>query len=647
MHPMFKYRFFLLAIFLVCNNHVDAQPLFTYGTKAVSKESFLVAYKKNNPTQEQSRQSYQQYLDLYIRYKLKVEEAYAQKLDTLSVLKQEKLQFRNQIIETYLNDGATVKALTKEAFLRAQKDIDLSYVFCGFSNQDTLAAFKKINQAYASLRAGQVFSETALRFSEDPLVNQNLGRIGFITVFSLPYTFESAVYALSTGAYTTILKGKNGYYIFHKHSERPALGQRSIAHILIAFPPTKTSAEKMQTRTRADSIYQLLQNGLSFSVAAKQFSDDNFSYQQGGLIPDMGVGTYEPSFEAAAYNLNRVDSYTKPVETSYGYHIIQLKDSKKIPASMDSVNYLSALEQQVRADSRISVAKEIFIAGVMRKTKYQPLPYSKKSFQQFSDSVYADKQLPKLKDFQTETPLFKVGKQTVLARDWAKHLQVVKKVERKTAPVNYDQLLRQYAEQVSMEYYKAHLEAYDEAFAAQITEFEEGNLLFTIMQQEIWEKASRDEAGMQNYYQAHASSYHWKPSAAVVFFTILDPTQAQGFREQLIKNGIENWRRTASLYEGLVQADSGRFEFEQLPIQSTDPLKVGDLTPTKMSEDQTSAQFVWVKEIFSKTSPRTYTEARGYVLSDYQQYLEEKWIAQLKKKYPVRVNETVFNQLLR
>ena len=644
---MINNRFLLLAILLISVYHVDAQPLFTYGTKSVSKETFLTAYKKNNPSQAQTSQAYQQYLDLYIRYKLKVEEAYAQKLDTLTVLKQEKVQFRNQIIETYLNDGATVKSLTKEAFLRAQKDLDLSYIFCGFSSQDTAAAFKKINQANTSLGSGQAFSEAALRFSEDPLVNQNLGRIGYITVFSLPYTFESAVYGLPSGTNTPILKGKNGYYIFYKHAERSALGQRSIAHILVAFPPTKTPVEKTQTRSRADSIYQLLQNGMSFSLAAKQFSDDNFSYQQGGLIPDMGVGTYEPSFEAAAYKLNQVDSYTKPVETSYGYHIIQLKGSKKIPASMDSVQYLSTLEQQVRADSRISVAKEIFIAGVMRKTKYQPLPFSKKSFQQFSDSVYADKRLPKLADFQTETPLFKVGKQIVLARDWAKHLQVVKKVESKTMPTNYDALLRQYAEQVSMEYYKAHLEEYDEAFAAQIAEFEEGNLLFTIMQQEVWEKASRDEVGMQRYYEAHASSYNWKPSVAAIIFTILDPTQAQGFREQLIKNGIDNWRRTASLYEGLVQADSGRFEYEQLPFQSTDQVKMGDITPTKMSEDQTSAQFVWVKEIFSKASPRTYTEARGYVLSDYQLYLEEKWLDQLKKKYPVRVNETVLKQLTR
>lgn len=636
---------FIGTPFLFQSTESIAQSIFTYGKYSVSKEEFLRAYRKNNLQEKPGTETYQQYLDLYIKYKLKVRAAYDIRLDTLPQHRFETAQFREQIIDAYLQDEASLKSLTKEAFQRAQKEWELSYLYCAFRETDTLTAWKKVQQAQTALRNGKAFSEVALQYSDDPAVNQHLGKIGYLTVFNLPYAFEQVVAELPVGKYSGVLKGKNGYFLFKKERERPASGKVRIAHILIGLQPGATAVQKKQAQAKADSIYGLLEKGMPFATAAKQFSDDNTSYQEGGQIPVFGVGVYEPGFEQTAFALKEVGSYSTPVETSYGYHILQLLERMPVPTSMDSTQYVSALQQQVSADDRILVAKQIFYEQIRKKTNYNAYPYSKKSFLRFSDSVYAGKTLPKLSDFQTETPLFRVANQVVKAKDWAKHLQVIRHVQK--GPLPFEEALQKYTDQVVMEYYKAHLSEYDPGFAAQMKEFEEGNLLFAIMQQQVWDKSANDEKGLTQYYQANAEKYTWKPGVSAIFFTVLDPAQEPFVRAQLEKNGLGQWRKTLAQYEGLVQADSGRFEYEQLPVNPQTLLKPGLLTPAQVLADQTAAQFIWVQQVFDRTAPRTYAEARGYVLSDYQNYVEERWVKELAKKHPVQINQSVLNSLPR
>ncbi|HTE11118.1 MAG TPA: hypothetical protein VK645_09110, partial [Chitinophagaceae bacterium] len=111
----------VLFILVACN--VQSQTLFTYGKKNVSKEEFLRAYNKNNTTSNNTEKAYRDYLDLYTRFKLKVQAAYDAKLDTLSGQATELQNFRSQIIEGFMNDESSVQLLVDEAFERSQKDL--------------------------------------------------------------------------------------------------------------------------------------------------------------------------------------------------------------------------------------------------------------------------------------------------------------------------------------------------------------------------------------------------------------------------------------------------------------------------------------------------------------------------------------------
>jgi peptidyl-prolyl cis-trans isomerase SurA len=206
------------------------------------------------------------------------------------------------------------------------------------------------------------------------------------------------------------------------------------------------------------------------------------------------------------------------------------------------------------------------------------------------------------------------------------------------------QLLEQYKEQVALEYYRRHLETYNKDFARQVQEFREGNMLFEIMQRNVWDKASTDTSGLQQFYRTHAAQYVWEPSADVIFFTAGDITAATELRNKISVNP-HTWRSVISSMDGTVQADSGRYELTQLPPLDANNYKPGFLSVPvkKLDEDLTS--FLYVVQVYPGKVQRNFDDARGFVLNDYQVQLEENWIRELKRKYPVKVNESVLKSL--
>src|SRR5687768_1541464 len=99
----------LLAFFVCAAATVQAQTLFTYGKNKVSKEEFLKAYNKNNTDSAGTRISYKDYLDLYTRFRLKVQAAMDERMDTLPEQLQELQAFRFQLAENYMKEDASIE----------------------------------------------------------------------------------------------------------------------------------------------------------------------------------------------------------------------------------------------------------------------------------------------------------------------------------------------------------------------------------------------------------------------------------------------------------------------------------------------------------------------------------------------------------
>lgn len=645
-----------VTLLLLCGfsalSNVSAQPLFTVDGSGTSKEEFLKAYNKNNNGNKASDKSYRDYLELYIRYKLKVRAAYETQLDTLAGQRSELQNFRSQVAETYLKDEISLDRLVKEAFARGQKDIRLSHIFIALpknpSASDTLKAYEKAMAAYNELKRGKKFSETALAYSEDPSVKTNQGNLGYITVFTLPYVLETLAYTTPAGKYSMPYRSKGGYHIFKNEGERKALGRIKAAQILLSFPPGATEAARFAVHKKADSIYALLQKGADFASLAKTNSGDNLSYQMGGELPEFGIGSYDSVFEATAFGLDREGAISKPVASIYGYHIIKLIAKKPFPHQMDEETG-NTLKQQVLNDPRIEISRKALFAKIYQQTGMQRAGVSEPDLWAFTDSAMRNIGMTAYGSLNFSTVLLSFERRSYTIKDWLDYVRTVRGQRVSGAQANKD-LFERWVERVSLEYYRNHLEEYNKDFAFQLTEFKEGNLLFEIMQRKIWDKASTDSTGLRNYYEAHKNKYWWESSADALLFTSTNQQSAEGLKEKLQSHGVYNWRVWTDSAGAGTQADSGRYELAQIPgatggAGSSAVVTAGAFTPFVTNKADNTASFAYILNVYRERSPRTYRDARGFVINDYQTWLEDQWIATLKKKYPVKVDEAVLGSL--
>ena len=644
-------RLQIVAVIAIClcldSSPALAQAIASFGKYSIPKSEFLQAFGKNNSNTPPSQKAYRDYLGLYTHYKLKVRAAYDEHLDTLPALKAELQNFRNQIADSYMNDQAILDRLVNEAFERSQKDIHLAQIFIALPSNatDTMTAYKKSMQAFQALRQGKDFAAVADEFSEDPFVKSNHGDIHFITVFSLPYDLETLAYTTGPGKFSIPFRGKNGYHIFSNLGERKAAGRIRAAQILLAFPYGAGEGAKAESKQRADSIYKALLSGSDFESLANKFSGDNVSYQAGGQMPEFGIGKYDLVFEEAAFGLQQDGALSKPVETTYGYHLVKRLSRKPVSTEKNKPT-LDGLRQQVSADARIDIARQAMNKRIQMVTGFREHQVDAGRLWAYTDSALKNPNLPPQNGIGPSTLLFTIGQQSFTVKDWLTYRYSIRNIAALTRAKTPRMLLDQYQQAAAYEYYRAHLEKYNPAFSTQLLEFKDGNLLFEIMQRRVWDKAANDTARLYTYYKTSANKYWWENSADAILFTCAGQRAAKALKKGLDGN-IRSWRSASDSAAPLVQADSGRFEVSQMPVLQQAGLQPGQFSYLLTNQSDSTVVLAWLVRKYPLHQSRSFEDARGMITNDYQNALEAEWIKELERKYPVKINEAVLNSLPR
>jgi peptidyl-prolyl cis-trans isomerase SurA len=626
-------RYLLAAVLFSSNSY--GQTLFTYGTDSVKTSEFLRAFNKNNSGPSPNRQAYEDYLDMFVNFKLKVKEAYALGLDTLQSQKDEIHSFRDQIIDNYIKDDATLNIMIDEAIERGKKEIHLLHIYVK-ANRDSLksgtdTANEKIRRIHESLLQGKDFASVAAAFSEAPSSATTKGDMGFITVFTLPYQVELAVYKLKKGEFTAPIRTASGYHIFKKHDERAAAGKIRVAQILIGTTP---GIARDVLKKRADSVHLALQQGANFERLALEISDDNLSYRNGGILPPFGAGTYDANFERVAFQLRPNGEVSKPVETSHGFHILKRLPALPAPDGVIQQNLRDSVRQLVTSSDRIQVADRILADKLRQMTKLVEYNFDKRVFSTVTDSIIDGNA-----EVQSKLELFEINGQKFDVQNWKEFLNLQKGPIQST-PI--DQLYARFVDASLLKYYRDHLEEFNIEFAEQMREFREGNLFFEIMQRKVWTPAATDSAAQLAYYNANKSNYRWKKSADAIIFAFSNRKLAEEKRAEFAKGNVR-WRELADASATSILADSGRFEFSQIP--GFQKPVANTLTKTIINSDDSSATYALLLRIYHKTEPRNFQQAKGLVINDYQQVLDKAWIESLRKKYPVSVNRELFRSI--
>jgi peptidyl-prolyl cis-trans isomerase SurA len=637
---------FFIILLCVTSHSFYGQTLVSYGKQTISREEFLKAFRKNNANIKATEKAYRDYLDLYIRYKLKVQAAKDMKLDTLAGQITDLKNFKSQIVDQYITDEISLSQMAKEAFIRSQRDLRISYIFVAATKNatpaDTAKAWQKIQDAYKALKNNRDFGETALQFSEDPNVKENRGDLGYVTVFDLPYAMETVAYNTAPGKFSSVFRTNGGYIILKTTSQRPAEGVITVAQILIIFPYQAKEEEKLSTKNRADSIYLALKNGADFASMAKKFSGDNLSYQLGGVLPEFGIGKYEAGFENAAFSLKKDGDISQPYLSAFGYHIIKRLSRNPIPARADQKS-LDRMKEKIKADPRVAVSKKRMTQTILKQTQFKEFIPPGNSLWSYTDSLLLNKPPAPNTGITDESILFQFPERKYTIGDWITFRRNLRSSPNVTNGKTNLDILDLYRQTVAFEYYREHLEKYNAAFAVQVNEFSDGNLLFEVMQRQIWNRAVEDSAGLKKYFETNIKKYWWKPGAEAIIFNAPNASVAKKLEDELAAK-LSNWRVTVDGFAGQIHADSGRFELSQIPGKQ--PAEAGTFTQMTTNSDHT-IQVAYIIREYNSPSQRTYEEARGLVINDYQTELENQWIDELKKKYPVVINQAVFKTLPR
>lgn len=628
----------LLVLMLVVCNMAQSQTLFTYGNRSVTKEEFLKAFNKNPSLEPDRKKALREYLQLYINFKLKVQAAYDNNLQNDPNYQYETANFKKQLATNFINDEANIKALVDEAFRRSQKDIHLQQVFIEVpAGKDTADAYARIQKAYFDLRAGKSFNEVAL------LVNPAAKDLGYITVFSLPYTYENIVYSLKPGSYAAPVHSSAGYHIFYNAAERQALGRRKAAQILFAVAPGASAADKQVIKSKADSVRKvLIKDPGEWNAMVQAFSNDVTTADKDGVMKEFGIGEFNPEFEAAAYALKKSGEISLPVETNYGYHIIRLIEIIAVPKNMEDPVIAAGFREKVEKDDRLTEARKLLVNKWMKLANYKAVPFDAQELWAYTDSFFAGGDTKKIKKIGDSTVIFTFAKQKITASDFAKYNRAVKAFPMYQS-MAYPDIMKEYIKAATSDYYQAHLEDYNTDFKAQLREYNDANLLFAIMDKEVWNKAINDEQGLRETYERNRHKYMWGPSANAVIFTAKNESVLKALQQKLIGHEAD-WKTISENFGNDVMADSSRYELGQIPV--VDRTNFTDkLTTAPVKNADGSYTFAHIVKVYNQEMQRSFEEARGIVTNDYQSLLEQEWMASLKKKYPVKVNEAVFNSI--
>ena len=215
----------------------------TVAGEGTTLEEFENIFKKNNRDSVITQAALDEYMELFINFKLKVKEARELKLDTVAKFKEELRGYRDQLARPYLTDSELLSELIKEAYQRKQQEVRAMHILVkcesNASSQDTLRAYNKIIAMRDRITMGEDFATIAKGKdgSDDPSAKENGGDLGYFTAFQMVYQFEDAAYNTPVGQISMPVRTKFGYHIIKVVDKRPAQGEMLAAHIMVKAKP--------------------------------------------------------------------------------------------------------------------------------------------------------------------------------------------------------------------------------------------------------------------------------------------------------------------------------------------------------------------------------------------------------------------------
>ena len=607
--------------------------LFQIGDRKVTTDEFIYLYRKNH---QQTPSGYSaadinEYLDLFVNFKLKVEEARHRGMDTTAAFITEYRGYRNELLKPYLPDSRLMDSLVAQAYERMKEEVRASHILIrvppNASVDDTVRAYNRALELRERASKGEDFGPLAAAHSEDPQAKSTQGDLGFFTALQMVHPFENAVYSAKPGEIVGPVRTQFGYHVIKVTDRRPAQGQVAVSHIMLRLGRDRDSTK---VRERAFNLYDQLMAGASWDELCAEYSEDPGSKSKGGALPPFGVGAMAsvPEFEKVAFSL-RPGDISDPFQTRYGWHILRV--DRKIPLpSFEEMK--PTLRDRIANDARLEELRELWTDQLRYDYGFAEQASVRQQLFALSDSLIRKGTWYPVPETLESQTLFSLDAQDFTVGDFQAYAR------RQTIPAPeaprsaLERMYNQFVNETLMDAVSRAVAVEKPEFRMLDNEYYEGILLFEIMEKEVWNRAAEDTAGQAAFFETNRSRYLAKERAKATIYASPDSMVIQRLGEIAAKGDTVAMREYAQK-QG-IRTERGLFEAGDREALSAIPWSPGPHS----AQNKGMYYLAWIYEILPP-GEKTLDEARANVIADYQNELEQRWIRQLREKFPVKINE--------
>ena len=634
----------LLLILFVSTAFSQNNEILKIDDQIVNKSEFEQIYWKNKKEKIATKEDLDEYIELFINFKLKVISAEELGLDTTKKFTDELSGYRKQLEKPYLTDTSITESLINEAYYRTINEINASHIMVKLgpnpNPSDTLKAYNKISSFLKSINSGEVsFEKIAEESSEDPYAKSNAGNLGYFNAFKMIYSFENAAYKTPIGDVSKPIRTRYGYHLVRPNSTRKAMGKVKTSHIMITTNQKLPNNNKI-TSEKINTIYNDLNNGtLSFEELANKFSEDRKSAKNGGEIGWISSGgNVYPEFEKTVFSLTKNGDFSKPFKTPNGWHIVKRLDYEPI-GDLKSLSY--ELKNKIEKDMRGQKTKSSFIKKL--KVDYADL----------IEELIILNELEKIlknKDFDFKNMtlnkeikginnvILSIENRSYPIYDFLEYLLNLKKLDKNLIINNtLTKLYEKFVNQKLIAFEKTQLEKKYPEFKALMKEYRDGILLFEISDQMIWTKAIKDTSGLKEFYISNTDTWKWPNRIKATVYTSESKKTISKAVSLKKKKGINN----DSLIKIINKENILSLSYESKIIEDFSKYNTSFKELKKGFNKLINANDKWTTIYVEEKLPvanKKLQECEGLVVSAYQNYLEKVWIENLKKNHTMEVN---------
>ncbi|QTY26016.1 peptidylprolyl isomerase [Flavobacterium sp. CS20] len=548
-------------------------------------------------------------------------------------------RYRKQLADKYISNGKVTEQLVQETYHRMTNEVNASHILIAIkpnaTPEDTLKAYNTAIDILKKIENGQSFEDLALKYSNDPSARVNKGNLGWFKAFKMVYPFENAVYNLKINEVSYPVRTQFGYHLIKKNDERPSRGKLEVAHIMKNLQSQDSS---YNAKAEIQKLYQKLQNGEKFEDLAKQFSDHKPTASNGGKLLPFSVGQLNSAkFEDVAFSLNQNNPMSKPFKTQFGWHIVKYIDEIPVkPLEEIKTDIVKKIKTSDRSKKLIENIKKDLMNQYEVSINYELLSTIE---DRIDESILKFKWKYKEKETDKNEWILKIDTTEYRLN---KFLEYIEKHQRSLTENTINQKINTAIDKFSyaklIEFHNQNLEEVSPEFLAEIKTYYEGLLLFEVMEQNIWNPTKEDTLAQKEYFKKHRSNFVSPIKINAVLASSSSKKEAKQIKRNMNNDPINVLRQQ---FPNAIFKTLNETEINDSSLPKNIDLKVNK---PKLYQHNNQYVVLYISKIHS-SKPLKFKEVRGQIISDLQKEREDEWIAELREKHDIKINQKLIKSI--